>query len=124
LLESGLRDAIAQLATTAPVPVEFDVPQERFGADVEAAIYFVCAEALTNLAKYASASRGWIRLTQGRGELVLEVDDDGVGGAQPSAGSGLAGLADRLDVLGGTLTVANSPTGGTRLSASIPLVSR
>jgi signal transduction histidine kinase len=124
LLESGLRDAISQLATTAPVPVELDMPPERFGAEVEAAVYFVCAEALTNLAKYAHASRGWIRLTQGPGELVLEVDDDGVGGAQPSAGSGLTGLADRLDVLGGTLTVANSPTGGTRLSASIPLVSR
>jgi signal transduction histidine kinase len=84
----------------------------------------VCAEGLTNLAKYARATRAWVRVTADAGELAVEVGDDGVGGADPAAGSGLTGLADRLDVLGGRLAVDSPPGRGTRLTASIRLSGR
>ena len=121
LTESGLGSAISELVSTASVPVEVSGPQGGFDHDVEAAAYFVCAEALTNIAKYAHASKAHIRFIQQPGELIVEISDDGVGGADPSNGSGLIGLIDRLDALGGTLTVYSPPEGGTRLTGRIPL---
>jgi signal transduction histidine kinase len=124
LIEHGLAAAISDLARRGPVPVVVDVPDRRFGSDLEAAAYFVCAEALTNIAKYARATKASVRISDTGGELTVEIGDDGVGGAQPSAGSGLIGLADRLDVLGGRLDVDSPPGRGTRLTARIPVPGR
>jgi signal transduction histidine kinase len=121
LTDAGLEAALAELAKTTSVPVTMSVPQRRFDPATEITAYFVCAEALTNIAKYAHATRAAMHLAVEHGELILDVRDDGVGGADPGSGTGLVGLRDRLDVLGGTLHVT-SPTGqGTRIIARIPL---
>ena len=83
--------------------------------------YFVCAEALTNIAKHAAAARVTVAVTASDGRLRVEIADDGVGGADPAHGSGLRGLADRVETLGGTLRVESTPGHGTRLAAEIPL---
>lgn len=122
LSEQGLSAALRDLAAEAPLPVELDVRTRRHDHQVEAAAYYVCAEALTNIAKYASATLAWVRVSSDTTSLRVEIRDDGVGGANPAAGSGLVGLADRLDALGGKLTV-DSPVGtGTRVTAIIPLI--
>jgi signal transduction histidine kinase len=121
LSDRGLRAALEALAGRSPVPVEIDgVPEERLSAEVEAAAYFVVAEGLTNVARYAEASRATIAVARAGGDLVVSVSDDGRGGADPQDGSGLGGLADRVAVLDGRLAV-DSPAGeGTRLTATIP----
>jgi signal transduction histidine kinase len=124
LTDHGLAVALRDLACRTPVPVTVDVPDLRFGSDLEAAAYFVCAEALTNIAKYAGARKASIRVSDTGGELTVEISDDGVGGAEPSPGSGLTGLGDRLDVLGGRVDVDSPPGRGTRLTARIPLPRR
>ena len=86
-----------------------------------AAAYFVCAEALANVAKHAAASRAAVSVTAGDGWIRVQVEDDGVGGADPGHGSGLRGLADRVETIGGTLQVEAVPGHGTRLAAEIPL---
>jgi signal transduction histidine kinase len=91
---------------------------------VESAAYFVAAEALTNVTKYARASTARVTTTRTASHLVLTVDDDGIGGARPSDGGGLAGLADRLDAVEGTLTVSSQPGDGTHIRAEIPLPAR
>jgi signal transduction histidine kinase len=97
------------------------VPAAALPADVEAVAYFLCSEALANVAKHASASRVAISVTSGDGRVRIEIEDDGLGGADPAHGTGLQGLVDRVEAIGGTLYVA-SPTGaGTRLAAEIPL---
>ena len=83
--------------------------------------YFVCAEALANVAKHAAASRVAVSVTARDGRVRVEIEDDGVGGADPGRGSGLRGLADRVETAGGTLQVASIPGHGTRLAAEIPL---
>jgi signal transduction histidine kinase len=103
------------------VPVVVEIGPERHPRSVELAAYFVAAEALTNVAKYAGASTARVTAARTGGQLVLTVDDDGVGGARPSAGGGLAGLADRLAALDGTLTVSSQPGSGTHVRAEIPL---
>lgn len=120
LTESGLSPAITELASSAPVPVAVSVPGRRWQSEVEAAAYFVCAEAVTNVAKYAHATEASVRITQVPHALIVEISDDGIGGADPSTGSGLIGLSDRLDVLGGTLDVDSPDGGGTRITARIP----
>jgi signal transduction histidine kinase len=121
LTEAGLAGALASLAEQAPVPVEIVVPAAPLPADVEAVAYFLCSEALANVAKHASASRVAISVTSGDGRVRIEIEDDGLGGADPAHGTGLQGLVDRVEAIGGTLYVA-SPTGaGTRLAAEIPL---
>ena len=95
------------------------VPAIAASPTVAACVYFLCAEALANVAKHASASRVQISVTAQAGAITVEVADDGVGGADPS-GRGLRGLADRAETLGGTLTVASPRGGGTRLTAVIP----
>jgi signal transduction histidine kinase len=121
LTEQGLAAALASLARRSPVPVELAVPAERLPAEVEAAAYFICSEALANIAKYASASRVVVRVTADDRAALVEIVDDGVGGADPAQGSGLRGLADRVEALGGALRLESPPGGGTRLSAELPL---
>ena len=121
LTEHGLSTALASLARRSPVPVELTVPAERLPAEVESAAYFICSEELANVAKYASASRVIVRVTADDRAALVEIADDGVGGADPAQGSGLRGLADRVEALGGQLRLESEPGGGTCLSAEIPL---
>jgi signal transduction histidine kinase len=100
--------------------VEVAVPAGRFPPAIEAAAYFVCAESLTNVAKHASASVARIRIAHEPGRLTVVVADDGVGGADPSRSSGLRGLGDRIEALGGSLVVDSPPGGGTRVMAALP----
>jgi len=122
LTDRGLDAALDALAERSPVPVTLEVQlEERLPGPIEAAAYYVVAEALTNVAKYASASSARVRVGQAAGVVGVEVSDDGIGGADRSAGSGLRGLEDRVSALDGRLTVV-SPTGeGTRILATIPL---
>ncbi len=120
LTHGGLRAGIAALGSRTPVPVEIDVSVERLPAPVEASAYFVVAEALTNMAKHASAGHAEVVARIENGMLRVEVRDDGVGGASPH-GTGLMGLADRVAVLDGRLEVDSPPGEGTRLTAAIPL---
>jgi signal transduction histidine kinase len=120
LTEDGLAAAISVLAERSAVPVTATLPDRRFEADVEAAAYYVVAEALTNVAKYAPAASASVDVRHARGALTVEVQDDGPGGATASPGSGLQGLADRVAAVGGQLTV-HSPLGsGTTVRAVIP----
>jgi signal transduction histidine kinase len=121
LTRHGLAAAVSDLADRASVPVTVEIAAERYPSSVELAAYFVTAEALTNVVKYARASRARVATTRTPSDLVLTVDDDGIGGAQASAGSGLAGLADRIEALGGTLSVSSQPGDGTHVRAEIPL---
>jgi PAS domain S-box-containing protein len=122
LTQHGLAAAVSGLAARVPVPVELDVPEARLPAPVEASLYFCCSEALTNIVKHAHATRAWIRLEVTAGQCVLEVGDDGVGGAHSgSEASGLAGLGDRIGALGGTLDITSPPSRGTVLRAAIPI---
>jgi PAS domain S-box-containing protein len=122
LTERGLVAAIGALATRAPIPVEVvDPPSERFPPAIEATAYFTVAEALTNVAKYAEASHAVVLVACEGDELVVEIRDDGIGGAAVGGGSGLSGLADRVGASDGTLTV-ESPVGeGTCVRAVLPL---
>jgi signal transduction histidine kinase len=120
LTESGLGAAVESLADRSPVDVAVDIGPERYPAAVEAAAYFVISEALANVAKYASATMARVRVRPFEGHMTIDVDDDGVGGADPRSGSGLNGLRDRLAALDGTLAIDSPSGGGTRLSARIP----
>jgi signal transduction histidine kinase len=121
LAQHGLGAALEGLADRAPVPVSIQIPDERYPTPVESAAYFVTAEALTNVAKYAHASTARITATRTPAGLSLVVEDDGLGGARQTPGRGLAGLGDRLAALDGVLTVDSPPGGGTRIRAEIPL---
>ena len=121
LVEGGLAAALTELAERSPVPTEITAPSGRLPAAVEAAAYFVCSEALANIAKYAQASQASVRLETGDGVLAVEVSDDGAGGADPAGGSGLRGLVDRVEALGGRLRLDSPPGRGTRLTAEVPL---
>jgi signal transduction histidine kinase len=119
--DRGLRAAIGSLADRAPCPVVIDVAPGRFPATLEATVYFLVAEALTNVAKHAGAHEATVSVRVEPGSLVVDVTDDGRGGATEGAGSGLRGMADRVAAAGGALDV-ESPTGrGTRLRARLPL---
>jgi signal transduction histidine kinase len=102
------------------VPVEVRVPGERFDRSLEAAAYFIGCEALTNAVKHAGASRIDLIAQRRNGSLVVSVSDDGSGGADPEAGSGLRGLADRVAAQGGTLTLESRTGAGTLLTAELP----
>ena len=120
LTERGLGPALESLAMRAPVPVKIEaVPDERLAGPVEAAAYYVVAEAMTNVAKYAQATHATVSVRRYDGHATVTVADDGIGGADPSLGSGLRGLADRIAALDGHLDVESSD-GGTRISAEIP----
>jgi signal transduction histidine kinase len=121
LTERGLGPALDALLSRAPVPVEIaELPDERLAAPVEAAAYYVVAEAITNVAKYARASHASVAIRRANGSATVTVSDDGVGGADPARGSGLRGLAARVEALNGRLDVDSPPRGGTRLTAEIP----
>jgi signal transduction histidine kinase len=121
LTDHGLGPAIAALADRVPIDVDSQLStDERMPAPVEAAAYFVVAEALTNVVKYAEASRAIVDIRRRNDDLWVTVSDDGVGGASIGAGSGLRGLQDRVAAVGGTLTVASAPGRGTRLTARLP----
>jgi PAS domain S-box-containing protein len=121
LTELGLRPALEGLCERAPLAVEVrGVPEERLPASVEAAVYYVVAEALTNAAKHAEAERGEVIVAHEVHQLAVEVRDFGRGGADPD-GSGLVGLRDRVDALGGTLTLQSPPGSGTTVRAVLPL---
>ena len=120
LTHRGLRGALESLTARAPVPVALDVTDARFGAVVEATAYFVAAEALANVAKHAHASEAAVRIAIEDDNLVVEVADDGRGGAD-ARGSGLAGLADRVAALDGAFAVGDASGGGTRVRAELPL---
>jgi signal transduction histidine kinase len=121
LSERGLEPALRALAARAAVPVEIvGQASGRLPAAVETAAYFVVSEALTNVSKYAHAARATVRVERVNGQLLVEVSDDGVGGASASDGSGLRGLSDRVAALSGTLEVSSPPGRGTRLRAHLP----
>ncbi len=121
LTERGLEPALRALADRAPVPVELDfMPTSRLPGPVEAAAYYVVSEALTNVAKYAGASLVQVRVAQNGSAALIEVADDGAGGADPRGGSGLRGLSDRVEALGGQLTVESPVGAGTTLRAELP----
>ena len=121
LTERGLGPAIQALVNRTPVRVEItDLPEERLAEPVEAAAYYVVAEAITNVAKYAEASVVKVSVRRSNGRATVEVSDDGVGGADPAMGTGLRGLADRLEALEGRLSIESPAEGGTRISAEIP----
>jgi signal transduction histidine kinase len=121
LSERGLEPALRVLTSRVPVPVEFVGGLDgRLPVPVETAAYFVVSEALTNIAKYAEAGQATVRVEHIDGHLLLEVSDDGVGGARVDGGSGLRGLADRVAAVGGALDVESPPGQGTRLRARLP----
>jgi signal transduction histidine kinase len=121
LTERGLGPALQGLFARAPLPVEItEMPEERFAGPVEAAAYYVVAESITNVAKYARASYVTVSIRRSNGCATVVVTDDGVGGADPTLGTGLRGLADRLEALDGRLEVHSPAAHGTRISAEIP----
>jgi signal transduction histidine kinase len=123
LSQGGLGPALNSLARRAPVPVEVNLQApERPPERIEVAVYYIVAEALTNIAKHAQAAAAVVNVRAIDGVVRVSVSDDGVGGADPSRGSGLVGLRDRVDTLGGTLTLS-SPPSGTSLVVQLPMTS-
>jgi signal transduction histidine kinase len=121
LSDRGLAPALEALAQRSAVPVDLDLAlAERLPAGIETAAYFVAAEALTNVSKYARAGSVRVRAADDRGVLTVEIADDGVGGADAAKGTGLRGIADRVAALDGKLSVESPPGGGTRVVARIP----
>jgi signal transduction histidine kinase len=120
LTQGGLTVALGALAGKAPLPVTVDADLERLRPELEATAYFVASEALTNVSKHARASSALVTASVANGTLVIEVSDDGVGGAAADGGTGLRGLADRVEAQGGRLHVVSPAGGGTRVSAEIP----
>jgi len=122
LSDHGLAAALEALATRAPVPVDVNgVPEEPLPRPVEAAVYFVTAEALTNVAKYAQADGACVDLVVADDCVHLQITDDGIGGADTSGGTGLSGLCDRVEALDGTIDIDSPPGGGTAVRVQIPL---
>lgn len=121
LTTHGLRAALQQLAVGAALPVTVSADDERYDPTVESTAWFIASEAMANVAKYAQASSIEIDLASEDGHLVLEISDDGIGGAQSRPGSGLAGLADRVAAVGGVLDVQSRPRVGTTVRAELPV---
>jgi signal transduction histidine kinase len=121
LTERGLEGALVELARRSPLPVEVSAATGRLSEELEAAVYFVCSEALANAAKHAGATKVAIDTTARNGELTVRIADDGKGGADAARGSGLRGLVDRVEALGGELRVESPAGGGTVIVALLPL---
>ena len=122
LTQHGLAPAVRALADRLAIPAQVDVPGIRLPPSIEASLYFFCSEALTNIAKHAQAARAWVRLELAAGRCVVEVGDDGIGGAEPRPEtSGLIGLSDRVGAIGGTLDIISPRSGGTTLRAFVPV---
>jgi signal transduction histidine kinase len=123
LTDSGLAAALDELAARSPVPVRLETTPERFAPEVEETAWFIACEALTNAVKHAAPSRVTVQTTRTAESLRLVVADDGIGGAAPGSGSGLAGMVDRVAAQGGSLAL-DSPSGaGTRIAVELPCVS-
>jgi signal transduction histidine kinase len=122
LTRGGLRAGVEALVSRVSLPVSVDVPAERLPAGVEATAYFVVSEALTNVVKHARAAGAQVTARVERGELRVEVRDDGVGGARGGHGTGLGGLEDRVAAVGGHLVLESPPGGGTRVCARLPML--
>jgi signal transduction histidine kinase len=121
LSDRGLEAALKGLAGRAPVPVELvETPDQRLPSSVESAVYFVVAEALTNVARYAQARAAKVSVVRRNGEVEVRVSDDGVGGANPDKGSGLSGLSDRVAALDGIMDLTSVAGEGTTVWARIP----
>jgi signal transduction histidine kinase len=116
----GASLALEALAQRAPVPVAVDAELDRLPPEIEGTAYFVASEALTNVAKHAAATRATVSARRLDGMLRIEVADDGVGGATTGVGTGLGGLADRVEALGGRLLVESRAGRGTRVIGEIP----
>jgi len=121
-LDNGLDMALRELASRTPLPVDVYAGPGRFPTDVEATAYFVACEALTNAVKHAAATGVQVRAQELDGRLVMMVRDDGIGGAQPSRGTGLRGLADRVAAQGGQVRIESKPGSGTTVTAELPCV--
>jgi signal transduction histidine kinase len=122
LAEGGLGPALKTLARRSPIPVELHVPADaRLPERVEVAAYYVVSEALTNAAKHAKASMVRVGVETLDGVIRVSVEDDGAGGADPARGSGLVGLKDRVEALGGALFVDSPPGAGTSVRVELPL---
>jgi signal transduction histidine kinase len=121
LTDRGLGAALGALATRSPVPVELgDVPEERLPPPVESAAYFVVAEALTNVARYAHATKATVSVTREDGNAIIDVSDNGIGGADINGGTGLRGLQDRVAALDGKLILVSLADFGTTVRAVFP----
>jgi signal transduction histidine kinase len=123
LTRNGLGPALEAVAYQSPIPVTLDLRTDgRLPERAEVTTYFVISEALTNAAKHSHASAVHVRVDRFDGEVRLSIDDDGVGGADPSRGSGLVGLRDRVEAIGGTLKVQSPPGDGTHVTVELPLI--
>ncbi|MEV6492837.1 ATP-binding protein, partial [Actinoplanes sp. NPDC051633] len=120
VLFRSLAAAVRDVASTAPVPVDLDLAKDRLPAAVEVTAYFVVVEALANVAKHSGARRARVTAQVADDRLLLEVTDDGRGGADPANGSGLVGLADRVAAVDGTVAVSSPLGGPTRVRVEIP----
>jgi hypothetical protein len=120
LAVEGLPGALDDLAERAGIPVDVRAPRGRFPGVVEATVFFVCSEALANVTKHAGAATVRLDVEERDGRLVAEIRDDGAGGADAAAGSGLRGLADRVEALGGTLAVVSARGAGTTVRTEVP----
>jgi signal transduction histidine kinase len=121
LSQYGLAMALEGLAAHAPLPIELRVTRERLQPVVEAAIYFTVAEALANVAKHANATRATVTVLPAGNAVMVEIADDGVGGAALASGSGLDGLVDRVEALAGQFELDSPPGAGTRVRAIVPV---
>jgi signal transduction histidine kinase len=120
LTTGGLRAGVDAVAARLDLPVEVDVPAQRFPAEIERSAYFIVAESLTNIAKHADARHAEVRAVVDDATLHVEIRDDGIGGADPD-GHGLIGLRDRATALGGRVDIDSPPGGGTAVTAKLPL---
>jgi signal transduction histidine kinase len=124
LEDRGLDAALSAVVARSAVPVSLDVDLDRrLPAAVESTAYFVVTEALTNVARHAHATRAAVAIARATDKLVVEVRDDGVGGADPAGGTGLQGLRDRVTALGGTMHIVSPEGGPTTLLVEIPCAS-
>jgi signal transduction histidine kinase len=122
LSKGGIAPALRALAHRSAIPVDLDITADvRLAEPIEVAAYFVASEALANAAKHSDASRIDVSLDQRDGRLLLSVRDDGVGGADAARGSGLVGLTDRVEALGGSIRVSSRPGEGTQIAVELPV---
>ena len=120
LTDRGLRQALETLAARVPVPLEIDAPEQRLPGHIEATIYYIVSEALTNVARHANATQARVTIRRDDGTVRCEVSDDGRGGADIAGGTGILGLRDRAEAAGGTLTLTSPPGKGTIVAAALP----
>jgi signal transduction histidine kinase len=121
LTEQGLGPALAGVANRLPIDVELSAPNERLPENIESTTYYIVMEALTNVARHAEATKAKVEMTVSEDVFRFEITDDGRGGADPAAGSGILGLRDRAEAVGGTLFVISPPGKGTVVTAQLPL---